>query len=175
MTEVMMGKTLIAYFSKAGENNVNGDIVKLDKGNTEFAAEYIKEFIEDADMFKIEPVEALPEKYEDLFAKVKVDQSANMRPEIKNCPGSIDQYDTVYIGGPNYVESYPMAVFTFLESFNWEGKIIKPFITHEGSAFGHAIEDITASCPGAVIKDGLSIHGADVRGYKIYIKRWIRN
>ena len=169
-----MGKTLIAYFSKAGENNVNGDIVNLPKGNTEIAAEYIKEFIPDADMFKIDPVEPMPESYEDCFAKATVDQSANMRPEIKNCPESIDEYDTVYLGGPNYIETYPMAMFTFLEKFNWEGKTIKPFITHEGSAFGHAIEDITGICQGAEIKEGLSIHGADVRGFKIYIKRWIR-
>ena len=169
-----MSRTLIAYFSKAGENNINGDIVNLPKGNTEVAAEYIKEFIEDADVYKIEPVEPLPESYEDCFAKVKVEQSANERPEIKDCPESIAKYDTIYIGGPNYFETYPMALFTFLEKFDWTGKTIKPFITHEGSSFGHAIEDLTASCPGAEIKEGLSIHGADVRGFKIYIKRWIR-
>ena len=67
-----------------------------------------------------------------------------------------------------------MAMFTFLEKFNWEGKTIKPFITHEGSSFGRAIDDITEICKGAEIKEGLSIHGADVRGFKIYIKRWIR-
>ena len=169
-----MGKTLIAYFSKAGENNVNGDIINLPKGNTEIAAEYIKEFIPDADMFKIDPVEPMPESYEDCFAKAKVDQSANMRPEIKNCPESIDEYDTVYLGGPNYIETYPMAMFTFLEKFDWTGKTIKPFITHEGSSFGRAIDEITEVCKGAEIKEGLSIHGADVRGFKIYIKRWIR-
>ena len=86
-----MGKTLIAYFSKAGENNVNGDIVKLSVGNTEVAANYIKEFIPDADMYKIDPVDPLPESYEDCFAKARVDQSAKMRPEIKNCPESIDE------------------------------------------------------------------------------------
>lgn len=170
-----MGKTLIAYFSKAGENNVNGDIINLPKGNTEIAAEYIKEFIPDADVFKIDPVEPMPASYEDCFAKAKVDQSANMRPEIKNCPESIDEYDTIYLGGPNYIETYPMAVFTFLEKFDWTGKTIKPFITHEGSSFGRAIDDITEICKGAEIKEGLSIHGADVRGFKIYIKRWIRN
>jgi hypothetical protein len=169
-----MGKTLIAFFSKAGENNVNGDIVKLSVGNTEVAANYIKEFIPDADMFKIEQIEPLPESYEDCFAKVKVDQSAALRPAIKNAPESIDEYDTIYLGGPNYVETYPMAVFTFLEKYNWEGKTIKPFITHEGSSFGRSIEDITKICTGADIKEGLSIHGADVRGFKIYIKRWIK-
>jgi flavodoxin len=168
-----MGKTLIAYFSKAGENNINGDIVKLAVGNTEVAANYIKEFIPDADMFKIDQVEPLPESYEDCFAKAKVDQSAKLRPEIKDAPESIDEYDTIFLGGPNYIETYPMAVFTFLEKYNWEGKTIKPFITHEGSSFGHAIEDITTVCKGAEIKEGLSIHGADVRGFKIFIKRWI--
>jgi len=171
-----MGKALIAYFSKAGENNVNGDIVKLDKGNTEVAAEMIKEFLgDDADMFKIEQIEPLPESYSDLFAKAKVDQSANLRPEINNCPASINQYDTIYLGSPNYFDSFPMAVFTFLESFNWDGKVIKPFITHEGSSFGKTIEDLNTVCTGATIKEGLAIHGADVRGYKIYIKRWLRN
>ena len=169
-----MGKTLLAFFSKAGENNVNGDIVKLSVGNTEVAANYIKEFIPDADMFKIEQVEPLPESYMDCFAKVKVDQSSKLIPEIRNPLESIDEYDTIYLGGPNYVETYPMAVFTFLEKYNWQGKTIKPFITHEGSSFGRAIEDITKTCEGALIKEGLSIHGADVRGFKIYIKRWIK-
>ena len=97
-----------------------------------------------------------------------------MRPEIKNLPESIDQYDTIYLGGPNYIETYPMYMFTFLEKYNWEGKVIKPFITHEGSSFGKALDDLAAACPGAEIREGLSIHGADVRGFKIYIKRWIR-
>ena len=167
-----MGKTLIAYYSKAGENIANGSIVQLQEGNTEVAAKYISEFTE-ADMFKIEQAVPYADNYTDCTAQAKLDQSSNARPELKNTLESIADYDTIFLGFPNYWGTMPMAVFTFLEQFDFTGKTIKPFVTHEGSGFGTAIEDITKICQGAEIKEGLAIHGADVKGYKFSIRRWV--
>ena len=66
-----------------------------------------------------------------------------------------------------------MAVFTFLEHFDFTGKIIKPFCTHEGSGMGKSASDIKQFCPGAVVDDGLAICGSRVSGAKRDIERWI--
>ncbi|MCQ2531849.1 MAG: flavodoxin [Saccharofermentans sp.] len=166
-----MAKTLITFFSRAGENYLNGNVEKLTVGNTEVAADLIAEFVE-ADKFKIDMVQPYPENYTDCTAKAKLDQGSNVRPEIKG-DINVEDYDVIYLGFPNYWGTMPMAVFTFLEKHNWEGKIIKPFVTHEGSGFGEALDDITKVCVGATVKEGISIHGADVRGYKFSIRRWV--
>ncbi len=166
-----MGKTLIAYYSRAGENIANGMTVMLSEGNTEVAAKYISEFVE-ADMFRIEQAVPYSDNYTDCTAQAKLDQSTNARPELKASLESIADYDTIYLGFPNYWGTMPMAVFTFLEQFDFTGKKIKPFVTHEGSGFGTAVEDITKICQGDEIAEGLAIHGADVKGYRFSIRRW---
>ena len=59
-----------------------------------------------------------------------------------------------------------MAVFTFLEQFDWMGKTIHPFVTHEGSGFGKSESDLKKICKGADIQKGLSIQGSMVDGAK---------
>lgn len=167
-----MGKTLIAFYSRAGGNYANGEVVNLTVGNTEVAAEYLKGFVEEADMFKIEQVDKYPDDYMDCTAKAKMDQSTNARPELTKYLDSIDEYELIYLGYPNYWNTMPMAVFTFLEKYDFTGKVIKPFCTHEGSGMGVSEEDIKKLCPGATVKAGLPIHGADARGSKFQIKRW---
>lgn len=39
-------------------------------------------------------------------------------------------------------ETMPMAVYTFLDSSNFEGKVIHPFCTHEGSGLSGTESDI---------------------------------
>lgn len=167
-----MGKTIIVFFSRAGENYANGATVDLKVGNTEVASELISEFVE-ADKFKIEMVKPYSSNYTDCTAQAKLDQSTKARPELVSVPESLDQYDTIYLGYPNYWDTMPMAVFSFLEKVDLSGKVIKPFCTHEGSGFGRSLEDLAELCPGAEIKEGLAIHGADVRGYKFAVKRWV--
>ena len=124
-------------------------------------------------MFKIDQVKKYSEDYTECTAQAKMDQSMNVRPELTQYLDSIDEYDTIYLGFPNYWGTMPMAVFTFLERYDFTGKTIRPFVTHEGSMFGDSIEDIKKLCPGATVEEGLSIHGADVRGYRFTIKKWV--
>ena len=51
-------------------------------------------------------------------------------------PDSIDAYDTVVLAYPNYWGSMPMAVYTFLEHFDFTGKTIRPFCTNDEGTFG---------------------------------------
>ena len=66
-----------------------------------------------------------------------------------------------------------MAVCTFLEKYDFTGKIIKPFCTHEGSGMGSSEKDIKKIIPDRVIKKGLAIHGAKVNESKNIVHKWI--
>ena len=55
-----------------------------------------------------------------------------------------------------------MPVFTFLEHFDFSGKIIRPFCTHEGSGMGASEKDIQRICSGARLEKSLAIHGGSV-------------
>lgn len=66
-----------------------------------------------------------------------------------------------------------MAVFTFLEHFDFSGKIIKPFCTHEGSGMGNSERDIKRLCPTAKVEKGLAIRGGSVRQAGKEIERWL--
>lgn len=167
----MSGK-LIAFYSRADENYVNGMIKMLDIGNTEVAAGIIKE-LTDANIFKIEQIQAYSKDYNECIAQAQSDQKRDARPELKAYPDSIDGYDTIYLGFPNYWNTMPMAVFTFLEHFDFSGKIIKPFCTHEGSGMGCSERDISRLCPDAKVEKGLAIHGGSVNRSKKDIEKWI--
>lgn len=167
-----MSNKLVAFYSRADENYVNGEIKTLNIGNTEVAAGIIQEFT-GADMFKIEQVQPYAKDYNQCIEQAQNDQKRNARPELKNYPESIEQYDTIYLGYPNYWSTMPMAVFTFLEHFNFSGKTIKPFCTHEGSGMGSSERDIRTLCPGAELEKGLAIHGGSVHRSKKEIEKWI--
>lgn len=132
---------LIAYFSRADQNYFGGRLKNISVGNTEQAAR-ILEKITGADMFKIEPIQPYSKDYNICISQAQEDQLRNARPELTHYPESIDQYDMIYLGYPNYWGTMPMQVFTFLEHFDFSGKTICPFCTHEGSGIGRSEADI---------------------------------
>lgn len=156
-----MGKTLIAYYSRRGENYVNGSIRSLSKGNTEVVAEKIKALIPDADLFQIDTVKTYSPSYMTCIEEAKQELRGNARPEMKNKLAGIDEYDTIILGYPNWWGTMPMVCYTFLESFDFTGKTIVPFCTNEGSGMGSSERAIRQLCPTADIKKGTSIHGAE--------------
>lgn len=163
--------SLIAYFSRTGENYVSGALKELKVGNTEVAAKFLQE-ITGGELFKIEPTVPYSDDYNECIEEAKDDQRRNARPEIKSYPDSIDKYDTIYLGYPNYWSTMPMNVFTFLEKFDFTGKTIKPFCTHEGSGMGRSESDIKKLCPGAKVEKGIAIHGTSVGNSKAALKKW---
>lgn len=167
-----MSNKIIAFYSRADENYVNGLIKTLKTGNTEVVAGIIKE-LTDADLFKIEQVQPYSKDYNECIAQAQADQKKNARPELKKYPENFDNYDVIYLGFPNYWSTMPMAVFTFLEHFDFSGKIIKPFCTHEGSGMGSSVSDIKKLCPAAKVEKGLAIHGGSVEWAKKDIEKWI--
>ena len=163
---------LVIYFSRSGENYFGGVLKNIEKGNTEVIAEYIKE-ITGADLFKVEPKAEYPSDYMECIDVAKKELQKNARPEIIEILDDISDYDTIFIGFPNWWGTLPMPMFTQLEQLDFTGKTIKPFVTHEGSGFGTSEKDIKKLCRGGNIKKGLSIPGANVYDAKDIVKSWI--
>ena len=168
-----MSKALIAFYSRADENYVNGTLKMLTVGNTEVAAGIMKE-LTGADIFKIEQAKPYSKGYNDCIEEARADRQRDARPELSAYPDSLDDYDVIYLGFPNYWGTMPMAVFTFLEHFDFTGKTIKPFCTHEGSGMGSSIADIKRLCPGAKVEKGLAIHGGSVAKSGKTIEEWVK-
>ena len=170
---IEMSKKLIAFYSRADDNYVNGLIKTLEVGNTEVAAGIIKE-LTGADLFKLEQLKPYARDYNECIAQAQADQRQNARPDLKSFPETLDEYDVIYLGYPNYWSTMPMAVFTFLEHFDFSGKTIKPFCTHEGSGLGSSLSDIKKLCPAAKVEKGLAIHGGSVKPSRKDIEKWVR-
>lgn len=68
----------------------------------------------------------------------------------------------------------PMAVFTFLESYDFSGKTLCPLITHGGSGFSNSLNDIKRVCPDARITEGLAINGDNAASCDREVERWLK-
>ena len=167
-----MAKTLIAFFSRADENYFGGAMRYVKVGNTEIVVNDMKEMI-DADTFKIEMKDPYSPVYMTCIDEAKKDLRAKARPELVSMPDSIDEYDTVVLAYPNYWGTMPMAVFTFLENFDFSGKTILPLCTNEGSGMGGSERDIKKTCPGAKVKNGLSVTGSEAANAAGRVKKWL--
>ena len=166
-----MSKEMVVFYSRADENYVNGMIKTLEVGNTKVAADIIQK-LTGADMFQIEQVQPYAKGYNECIAEAQEDQKRDVRPELKAYPESIDDYDVIYLGYPNYWSTMPMAVFTFLEHFDFSGKVIRPFCTHEGSGLSGTEKDIQRAAKGALVARGLSIYGSSVDQAKPALEKW---
>jgi len=166
-------KSLIAYYSRKGNNYVGGSIVNLPIGNTEVIAKKIQQ-ITGSDVFEIKTVKSYPEDYTETTNVAQEENRNNARPELTATVDDIDSYDVIYIGYPNWWGTMPMAVFTFLESYDFSGKTIIPFCTHEGSRMGSSERDIKKLCPNAKVLSGLAIVGGNVGRADKDVANWLR-
>ena len=164
---------LIAFYSRADENYFGGAMKTVKVGNTEKAANMLAE-LTGADLFKIEQKVPYSADYRECVDQARKDKQEDARPELVSLPENIDQYDEIYLGYPNYCGTMPMAVYTFLESFDFTGKKIHPFCTHEGSGLSGTEQDIRNAAKGAVVRKGLAIHGSSVDGAKQALQKWIQ-
>ena len=85
----------------------------------------------------------------------------------------MDQYDVVFVGYPHWWGTMPMAMFTFLEEYDFTGKIIIPFCTHGGSALGSSEGDIESLCPDSELLEGLAVSGSRAINAQGDVEAWI--
>ena len=148
-------KILVVYFSKTGEQYGVGNITE---GNTAIVAKMIAE-VTKADIFEVKlKNDTYPTAYKALTEVALAEKKANARPEIAENVTNFADYDVVFIGSPNWWSDMPMALYTFMEANDWSGKIVAPFVTHEGSGLS-SIPNKIKTTTGAEMLDGLAIYG----------------
>lgn len=152
-------RVLVAYFSRAGENY---NVGVIEKGNTEILANLIVEET-GADIIAITPVTPYPEGYEDTKTIAMREYEADARPEMVQMLEDLDNYDTIFVGYPIWWGGLPMIMYTFLENFDFDGKTVIPFNTHEGSEQADTVEQIRSALPGATVLDGFAVRGETVQ------------
>ena len=152
------GGTLVAYFSWSG--------------NTEHMAQIIAEQT-GGSLFEIEPATPYTDDYDTLLDIARQEQSDNARPELAAQVEDWDSYDVVFVGYPNWWSDAPMAVYTFLESYDWTGKTLIPFNTSASGGFGRSLSGIEESAAGAEILDGLDLTESELSDAQSRITEWL--
>ena len=159
---------LVAYFSRADENYSVGTI---EVGNTQILAEYIVDEV-GADSFHIETVTPYPADYDECCDVAKQELNDKARPEITSSV-DMEQYDIVFLGYPIWWGDMPMAVYTFMESYDWSGKVVIPFCTHEGSGLSETDSSI-ASVTGAQVLTAIDMRGSTAQALNDDTKQTVR-
>ena len=136
-----MSRNLVIYFSRRGQNYFGGKILSIDKGNSERIAEYIRDAV-DADVFEIRTIKTYPEDYHACTEEAKAELRNNIRPRLEEYLEGLRKYDNIFVVGPCWWGTYPMAMFTQLEDLDFTGKRVMPVMTHEGSGLGTAVRDL---------------------------------
>ena len=165
-------KCLVAYYSRKGQNYVSGKIVDLKVGNAEVVAKMIQKKT-GGDLFPIESVTAYPKDYTETTDVARNELRAKARPKLTGRVENMKAYDVIFLGYPNWWGTMPMPVYTFLESYDYSGKTIVPFCTHEGSGMGHSEKDIAKACPKSTVLEGLAIHGTSASSAESKVSSWI--
>lgn len=148
-------KVLVVYFSRTGEQY---SVRNITEGNTAVIAKMIAEQT-GADLFEVKlKNDTYPSGYKALTEVALSEKKANARPEIIGDVANFADYDVVFIGTPNWWADLPMAVYTFMETHDWSGKTVAPFVTHEGSGLS-SIPSKIKSVTGAEVLSGLAIYG----------------
>ena len=168
-----MSNILVVYYSRKGETHMPGGIQVLEKGNTAYAAEYIRDAL-DADIFEIDTAVPYAAAYRECCMQAVQEAKANARPEIKGFVEDISGYDALFVCFPNWCGTAPMCVFTFLEHYDLTGKKIIPLCTNEGSGLANSEKDLARSCPGAEVLPGLSLRGHKARDSAEEISNWAK-
>ena len=136
-------KILVAYFSATG--------------NTKSVASTLANAI-NADLFEIVPEQ--PYTSEDLnWQNDKSRSSIEMgdrssRPKISTKIDDISQYKIVFVGSPIWWGREPSIMDTFIESYDFSGKTVIPFVTSGSSGIGDYGANLQALVPNAKVLTG---------------------
>lgn len=173
---------LIAYFTMpedvdtSGADAVTGASIVVEDGevlgNVEFLATIIQDTV-GGDLFQIEAVQQYPLEHDALVEQAAREQDENARPELATHIDNLEQYDTIFLGYPNWWGDLPMPLYTFLEEYDLSGKTIIPFCPHGGSGFSRTESTIAQLQPGATVSEnGLTISRNDVAQSREEVAQW---
>lgn len=170
-----MDKIMTLFFSIKGQTIGPGmTIVNQEKGNCNIAAEYIQKSV-GGDLFEIKADREYSKDHMVLIEEAKQELNDNVMVPVKEYPDDLEQHNIVFLVYPNWWNTIPMVVATFLEHYDWKGKTIIPVCTNEGSGLGNSVSDIRKYAKNAVVRNGVSFTGSQVSRSEEKIAKWAQN
>ena len=172
---------LIVYFAVAENSDVDAvssaSVVTVNgvaKGRMQYLAELIQGET-GGDLFSIQTAVDYPGDGGELIDYAAKEQDDDVRPELVNHIENFDQYDVVFVGYPTWWYDLPQVMYSFFDEYDFSGKTIIPFNSHNGSRFSGTIETIAELEPEAeVITAGFTVNERDVADAGADIADWLR-
>ncbi len=152
------GGVLVAYFSWSGNTEMVANLIAQQTGG---------------DLFEIAPATPYTDDYDTLLDIAQQEQAEDARPDLANTVENWDSYDVVFVGYPNWWSDAPMAVYAFLESYDFTGKTLIPFNTSSSGGFGRSLDGVAQSAPGAEILEGLALTESELDDASNQVSAWI--
>lgn len=182
-SEVVAGergtKSLIVYFSRAGELRDTVDAVAsatpnsnqaMDGSDTEAAAKMIQE-LTGADLYQIRTRRYYRSSFWGTAATAWIEEILDLRPGLAAKPENLDNYDVIYVGYPIWWFNAPMAIGSFLESYDLTGKTIVPFCTSTDNDIDVSMDYINEVAEGAVVLEGYRVHNSGPEDVSAWLER----
>lgn len=157
-TDSAEGGILIAYFSWSGNTERVANLIAQQTGG---------------DLFEIAPATPYTDDYDTLLDVARQEQAEDARPALADTVENWDSYDVVFVGYPNWWSDAPMAVYTFLESYDFTGKTLIPFNTSSSGGFGRSLDGVAQSAPGAEILEGLALTERELEDAPNQVSAWL--
>lgn len=143
------------------------------QGSTEAVARMIQEQT-GGELFSIRTAQTYPVHYDTLIDQGGEERNQGVRPELISHVENMEEYDVVFLGFPNWWYDMPMAVYSFLEAYDFSGKTVIPFVTSASSGFSGTIDRMKNLMPeAAVVEPGFAVRMGDVPEAGSDIAAWL--
>lgn len=153
-------RILIAYFSLSG--------------NTRLIAQDIQSMI-GGELIEIKAERTYGPDFDNAVEQAREELRVQARPKLTATVSNMQDYDVIFVGFPNWVGTMPMAVFSFLEEYDFSGKTLIPFCTHGTSGISETVNDFKKLTPHAVIGEYIDFFRNDVKDAEIPLQNWLKN
>ena len=172
-------KILVVYFSWA-DNAILADDVDavaspsvIPPGNVQQLAVWVQEET-GGDLFAIRVTDPYPSDWDACLERANEERGSDARPELEEQVEDMDQYDTVFLGYPNWWYGAPMALLSFLEQNDFSGKDVYLFCSHGTGGLARSVEIITGAAPDASISDRVfDCYEEEAASSEAAIKAWV--
>lgn len=151
-------KVLIAFYSYSGNTRALAWLLQQQTAG---------------DLVEIIPETPYPPTYQEVVDQARTELSADYRPKLATNLVDVGPYELVLVGSPNWWHTLAPPLHSFLASYNFTGKTIAPFITHEGTGLGRSAADIARLCPWANLREGLAVRGRQAAAAQQAVAAWV--
>ena len=150
-------KSLIVYYSYSGITRRLAEDIAL---------------ITDGELLELKPQDPYSFSYNTAVKEVRVQIEKGICPVLTPSDVHVSDFDTVFIGSPNWLKTFAPPVLSFLRATDLSDKTIIPFCTHGGGGFGNMIEEYQRECGASRVMPGLAVKGTYTF---VEVQKWLES